>query len=414
LTIGALALLPLATTVAQVAPIAAPGFALAGEEEPAVDQAAAERAQGSKPALDDPGSPPASLDPIPLAILVDLGSGQVLYAKEPDRRFLPASITKVMTLYVAFELIARGQLDENQSFRMSEDAWKHWHGVGSTMFLDREHDATVHDLLMGIANVSANDACVVLAEGAAGSVPTWVALMNAEARRIGMANSHFGTPNGWMDEGQTYATPRDLATLAAAMLRRHPDLYRRYIGHQTSTWNGITQRNHDPILGKLEGADGIKTGFTNQAGYGFLGSAERNGRRLVMVIGSAALPRERARAASDLMDWGFAAFDSRSLFAPGAQVATAKVQDGETRSVPLIAPTAYSATSPRGTRQPVSLRVVYDGPLPAPIKQGDAVASLEIRIGDAAPQKVPLVAGANVAKAGPFRRLLNGLAGLVS
>lgn len=403
LTISALAaLLPLAATFAQV-----------GEEEAAADQAAAERAHGAA-TLDDPRQPPASLDPIPLAILVDLGSGQVLYAKEPDRRFMPASITKVMTLYVAFELISRGQLNENQTFRMSEDAWKHWHGVGSTMFLDREHEVTVHDLLMGIANVSANDGCVVMAEGAAGSVANWVALMNAEARRIGMTNSHYGTPNGWMDEGQTYVTPRDLATLAAAMLRRHPDLYHRYIGHQTSTWNGITQRNHDPILGKLEGADGIKTGFTNQAGYGFLGSAERNGRRLVMVIGSAEKPKERARAAADLMDWGFAAFDSRPLFAPDATVGEARVQDGEARSVPLLAPTAYSATSPRGTRAPVSLRLVYDGPLVAPIRKGDAVASLEIRVGSAAPQKVPLVAGADVARAGPLRRLLNGLAGLVS
>lgn len=403
LTISALAaLLPLAATWAQV-----------GEEEAAADQAAAERAKGGM-ALDDPRQPPASLAPIPLAILVDLGSGQVLYAKEPDRRFMPASITKVMTLYVAFELISRGQLSENQTFRMSEEAWKHWHGVGSTMFLDREHEVTVHDLLMGIANVSANDGCVVMAEGAAGSVANWVALMNAEARRIGMTNSHYGTPNGWMDEGQTYVTPRDLATLAAAMLRRHPDLYHRYIGHQTSTWNGITQRNHDPILGKLEGADGIKTGFTNQAGYGFLGSAERNGRRLVMVIGSAEKPKERARAAADLMDWGFAAFDSRPLFAPDAEVGSAKVQDGEARSVPLLTPTAYSATSPRGTHAPVSLRLVYDGPLVAPIRKGDTVASLEIRVGQAAPQKVPLVAGADVAKAGPFRRLLNGLAGLVS
>ncbi|MFC3174473.1 D-alanyl-D-alanine carboxypeptidase family protein [Novosphingobium bradum] len=370
----------------------------------AVDQAA----------LADPRNPPAALAPIPVALLVDLGSGQTLYAKEPDRRFMPASITKVMTLYVAFELIARGQLHEAQTFRMSAEAWKHWHSVGSTMFLDREHDVSVHDLLMGIANVSANDGCVVLAEGAAGSVANWVALMNAEARRIGMTNSHYGTPNGWMDEGQTYVTARDLATLGAAMIRRHPDLYHRYVGHETATWNGITQHNHDPILGKLEGADGIKTGFTNQAGYGFLGSAIRNGRRLVMVIGGADRHQDRARAAADLMDWGFAAFDSRPLFAAGTTVGSARVQDGEARSVPLVAPAAYSAASPRGLRQPVALRLVYDGPLPAPIRKGDAVAALEIRVGQGAPERVPLVAGADVARAGPWRRLLNGLAGLVS
>ena len=364
--------------------------------------------------LQDPRSPPASLAPIPVALLVDMGSGQVLYAKEPDRRFMPASITKVMTLYVAFELISRGQLNENQVFRMSEDAWKHWHGVGSTMFLDRDHDVSVYDLLMGIANVSANDGCIVMAEGAAGSVANWVALMNAEARRLGMTNSHYGTPNGWMDNGQTYVTARDLATLASAMIRRHPDLYRRFIGHETSTWNGITQHNHDPILGKLEGADGIKTGFTNQAGYGFVGSAIRGGRRLVMVIGSADKPKERANAAADLMDWGFAAFESRPLFPQGATVGSARVQDGDSSSVPLVAPADYSAASPKGTREPVRLRIVYDGPLPAPVDKGDAVAALEIRVGTGAPQRVPLVAGADVGKAGPLRRLLNGLAGLFS
>ena len=404
---------PPALTGAQVpAPQAAP--AALGEEDAAAAAVAAERGKAGAADLTDPNSPPASLAPIPLALLVDLGSGQTLFSREPDRRFMPASITKVMTLYVAFELISRGQLNENQTFRMSQEAWKHWHGVGSTMFLDREHDVTVHDLLMGIANVSANDGCIVMAEGAAGSVPNWVALMNAEARRIGMTNSHYGTPNGWMDEGQTYVTPRDLATLAAAMIRRHPDLYSRYIGHQTSTWNGITQHNHDPILGKLEGADGIKTGFTNQAGYGFLGSAIRNGRRLVMVVAGADRPKDRARAAADLMDWGFAAFESRPLFAAGAQVGSAKVQDGAAGSVPLLAPTAYAATSPRGKREPVALRIVYDGPLPAPIRKGDAVASLEIKVGNRPAERIPLVAGADVAKAGTFRRLLNGLAGLVS
>jgi D-alanyl-D-alanine carboxypeptidase (penicillin-binding protein 5/6) len=409
ITAGALAAaLPLALVAAQI-----PAAPLA-EEDAAAATVAAERSKGGSADLADPRNPPASLAPIPLALLVDLGSGQTLFAREPDRRFMPASITKVMTLYVAFELISRGQLNENQTFRMSEDAWKHWHGVGSTMFLDRDHDVTVHDLLMGIANVSANDGCIVLAEGAAGSVPNWIALMNAEARRIGMTNSHYGTPNGWMDEGQTYVTPRDLATLAATMIRRHPDLYHRYVGHETSTWNGITQHNHDPILGKLEGADGIKTGFTNQAGYGFLGSAVRNGRRLVMVVAGVDRPKDRARAAADLMDWGFAAFDSRPLFSAGVEVGRAKVQEGSARSVPLLAPMAYSATSPRGSREPVSLRIVYDGPLPAPIRKGDAVASLEIKVGNGAAARVPLVAGADVARADTWQRLLNGLVGLVS
>lgn len=358
-------------------------------------------------------SPPASLAPVPVALLVDLGSGQTLYAKDPDRRFVPASITKVMTLYVAFELISRKQLDPNAVFRMSEEAQKKWRNVGSTMFLDSQHPATVNDLLMGIANVSANDGCVVLAEGAAGSVANWVALMNAEARRLGMTNSHFGTPNGWMDDGETYVSARDLAKLATAILTRHPELYRRYIGHQTSTWKGITQRNHDPILGKVEGADGIKTGFTNQAGYGFLGSAIRGGRRLIMVVAGVDRHQDRARAAADLMDWGFAAFAARPLFGAGSTVGSARVQDGEASSVPLIAPVDYAASGPAGTHDPIRLAIVYDGPLKAPIRKGSVVADLQITVGSAPPNRVPLIAGADVARAGPFTRLLNGLRGLI-
>lgn len=362
--------------------------------------------------LADWHQPPASLAPIPIVLLVDLGSGQPLFARDADRRFVPASITKVMTLHVAFELMKRGQLNPAATYRMSEEAYKKWHAVGSTMFLDRQHDVSVHDLLMGIANVSANDGCVVLAEGAAGSVPNWIALMNAEARRLGMKDSHFGTPNGWMDDGQTYVSANDLAKLATAILTRHPDLYRQYIGHQTSTWNGITQRNHDPLLGKVEGADGIKTGFTNQAGYGFLGSVMRGGRRLILVVAGADRHQDRARAAADLVDWGFTAFESRPLFAAGSQVGAARVQDGEARSVPLVAPVDYAASHPRGLDAPVSLRIVYDGPLQAPVKKGAVVASLEIRSGSAAPNRVPLTAGADVPKAGLLARLRNGLAGL--
>jgi D-alanyl-D-alanine carboxypeptidase (penicillin-binding protein 5/6) len=351
---------------------------------------------------------------VPIGLLVDLGSGQTLYSKEEDRRFVPASITKVMTIYVAFEMLKRGQLHPNQRFRMSEEAYKHWHGVGSNMFLDRTKDVSVEELLLGISNVSANDGCVVLGEGAAGSVANWVAMMNAEARKLGMKDSHFGTPNGWMDEGETYVSARDLATLAEAMITRHPDLYHHYIGHPTFTWNGITQHNHDPILGKLEGADGIKTGFTNQAGYGFLGSASRNGRRLVMVVAGVDRHQDRAKAAAALMDWGFAAFDSRQIFAAGQSVGSARVQDGDSRTVPLVTPAAYSAASPKGGREPIKMQIVYNGPVRAPIAKGSAIASLEIRVGNQPAHRLPLVAGEAVGEAGVFARLMNGLAGLVS
>lgn len=361
----------------------------------------------------DPNRPPPEVDRVPIAMLVDLSSGQVLYAKEQDRRFVPASITKVMTLYTAFDLMRHKQLLPNQRFTMSDAAFRKWHRVGSTMFLDQTMAPSAVDLLLGIANVSANDACIVLAEGASGSVENWVTLMNAEARRIGMRDSHYGTPNGWMDDGETYVTARDLVTLAQALFAEFPGEYHSYIGHETMTWNGITQRNHDPILGKLNGADGIKTGFTNQAGYGFLGSAERNGRRLVLVVAGADRPSDRAGAAKALMEWGFDAFSSKRVFAPGAIVGQAKVQGGAARHVDLVAPQGLAMSAAKSGSDPVELKIVYEGPIEAPIEKGAIIASLEVRQGSLPPRRVPLIAGESIGRAGPFERLRNGLLALL-
>ena len=358
--------------------------------------------------LNDPNIPPAEVGPVPIALLIDLGSGQVLYAKEPDRRFVPASITKVMTLYLAFELLSRGQLKPEQVFRMSEDAYRKWHAVGSTMFLDRQHDVTAHELLMGIANVSANDGCIVLAEGAAGSVPNWIALMNAEARRLGMKDSHFGTPNGWMDKGNTYVSANDLVKLASAMLTRYPDYYRRFVGQPGMVWNGIAQPNHDPTLGVVPGADGIKTGFTGEAHYNYLGSAERHGRRLIMVLAGVEKPGDRAKAARALMEWGFDQWDDAPLFAQGQKLGAARVHGGLSDDVPLLAPRQLSATVPHGTREKVSMKITYNGPLQAPIAKGSQIARLEVKMGQDAPIVLPLVAGADVPAGGWVERFMQG------
>ncbi|HCI62017.1 MAG TPA: D-alanyl-D-alanine carboxypeptidase, partial [Erythrobacter sp.] len=204
----------------------------------------------------------------PIAYLLDATSGQVLYQREIDRRFMPASITKVMTTFLAFEWIDEGRLLRERIFGVRPETFRQWHRKGSTMFLAEDARVSVDDLLHGVTTVSANDGAVVLAEGAAGSVEDWVAAMNAKAREIGMANSHFGNPNGWMDEGRTFVTARDLGTLAQAMVVRHPTKYRHFVGAQGLEYNGIEQRNHDPITGVVPGADGIKTGYTNQAGFG--------------------------------------------------------------------------------------------------------------------------------------------------
>jgi D-alanyl-D-alanine carboxypeptidase (penicillin-binding protein 5/6) len=358
--------------------------------------------------------PPAEVDAAPVAMLVDMGSGRVLYQKDVARAFLPASVTKTMTTYVAFELLSQGKLHPDQVFAESDQAYKDWHMTGSRMFLERGQPVTVDQLLTGIMTVSANDGAVVLGEGYAGSVKGWTDLMNATAKKLGMNDSHFHTPNGYMDQGQTYVSARDLVKLATAMIERHPDLYHRYVGKPGLVFNGVAQNNHDPLLGKFPGADGIKTGFTGEAHYNYLGSAERNGRRLIMVLAGVERPPERVKAARALMEWGFDAWSSSPLFAQGQKLGTARVQGGAGDSVDLLTPRALSATVPRGTREKVSMRIIYEGPLKAPIAKGAQVGRLEVRVGQDAPVTMPLVAGADVAEGGMGRRLINGFRRMLS
>lgn len=349
---------------------------------------------------------------VPIALLVDLSSGQTLYSREPDRRFMPASITKVMTAFTAFELIGEGKISPEQLLMVSDRAWIDWHGVGSTMFLALHQRVSVDALLHGVTTVSANDGAAVLGEGLAGSLPKWTAMMNAKAREIGMRDSHFGTPNGWMDEGRTFVTARDLVKLANAMLTRHPELYARYFGHRLLKFNGFEQRNHDPVTGVVLGADGIKTGFTNQAGYGFLGSAERDGRRLVMVVAGAPSSRVQHQASREFLEWGFQAFSGRPLFAKGAIVGEAEVQGGADRSVDLLAPIALGYDLPAGQTGNVRLSIHYQGPLRAPIARGEQVAELEIAVEGMRPARVPLAAARDVPVANAAERLVNGVVGL--
>jgi D-alanyl-D-alanine carboxypeptidase (penicillin-binding protein 5/6) len=352
---------------------------------------------------------------VPIALLVDLSSGQTLFSRDADRRFVPASVTKVMSAYTAFKLIDSGKLSPATQLVVSKEIDEKWSGEGSSMYLKAGDRVTVGQLLLGITTVSGNDAAVMLAVSAVGSMDNWLALMNANAAELGMRNTHFGTPNGWMDEGRTYTSARDLVLLSEAMTTRYRDLYRRYFGHHRMTYNGIQQVNHDPVTGMVEGADGIKTGYTRQAGYNVLGSAERDGRRLVVVIAGAPTPGDRNRTARELLEWGFAAFQTRQLVAGGAAVGTAQVQGGAARHVPLqtmtpvLASAAADGALPRST-----LEIRYSGPLEAPIRRGDQVATLRVSTAGRPPHDVPLVAASDVAPANPLQRLRNGLLGLVS
>lgn len=359
----------------------------------------------------NPPEPPAELAGIPVSLLVDMGSPQELYARQPDQRFLPASMTKVMTAYVAFELMMQGKLKPDQLYTVSPQTAEAWSGHGTSMYLKSGEEVSADSLLHGIATASANDASVVLAEGFAGSLPVWTAMMNASARRLGMADSHFKTANGWPDNGQTYVTAHDLVKLSRALIARYPVFYRRYFGHKRFEWKGRTLVSHDPTVGIVPGADGIKTGHTNEAGYNFLGSAQRNGRRLVMVIGGARTEAQRAAASRALIEWGFTEWKSRPLFAKGARVGFARVQDGTANRVALMTPRPI-AFARYADDDPIYLRLSYRGPLKAPVAKGVEVASLIISTRDGVHAEVPLVAATAVDKAGPLDRLVNGLKNL--
>ncbi|MEM1196139.1 MAG: D-alanyl-D-alanine carboxypeptidase family protein [Pseudomonadota bacterium] len=348
---------------------------------------------------------------VPIALLVDAETGQVLFSRNSERRFVPASITKAMTLYTAFDLIADKKLDLRQSLVVRPETWREWRAKGSRMFLNAEERVPVASLLTGIATVSANDAAIVLAEGALGSVPAWTAQMNAKAREIGMTQSHFGTPNGWPDEGYTFTTARDLAVLGTALVRDHPRAFARFVGQPSFRYNRITQRNYDPLLGRVEGADGVKTGYTNEAGFGFLGTAKRGDRRLIVVVAGVDRSAVRARAARSLMEWGFDAFDQLRLFGETEVIGFARVQDGARRFVPLVSDGPITISVPRERAGDVRLSVIYDGPLRAPIAAREVVATLEIDAPGMDRVSVPLLARESVVKAGFLSRIANGIAG---
>ena len=349
----------------------------------------------------------------PIAYMTDLSSGAVLFEKNADKQIPPASMAKMMTVYVAFDLIQKGKLKLDDKFRVNEETWKNWNNQGSTMFLGVGDQVSVRELLHGIVTLSGNDACVVLAEGIAGTEPAFVALMNKRAKELGMSNSRFGNSNGWPDEGVTMVTARDLAKLGSATVNNFPKLYDAFYGQDEFEWNGITQSNRNPLMGKVAGADGLKTGHTEEAGYGFTGSAEQKGRRLVSVLAGLDSYGGRIEESVKFMNWGFNAWEPRKLFDKGAKVQTAEVQLGDSSSVSLVAPKDLFATIPKASDGKISIKVTYLGPIKAPISKGQPIATLVVTTADAGKQSVPLVAGEDVGEAGFFERVWAGLKSLL-
>jgi len=334
------------------------------------------------------------------AILVDIKTGTVLLDKNADAHMPTSSMSKAMTLYMVFEALKQGQLKLDDELPVSEKAWKM---EGSKMFIKVGSKVKAEDLIRGVAIQSGNDATVALAEGLAGTEEAFVERMNIRAGELGMANSHFMDASGW-PAPEHYSTPRDLALLAQRLMTDFPEYY-HYFGEKEFTYNKIHQPNRDPLLGKVAGADGIKTGHTDIAGYGLIGSAIRNGRRLVLVING--LPSEKARAeeGAKLLEWGFLNFENKEIFKAGDPVGTAKVWQGQEDEVPLAAEKDLTVVLPIARRAEMKMAVIYQGPLPAPIRKGSLAAKLHITIPDQPPLDVNLLAGKDVERKGVFGRV---------
>lgn len=349
----------------------------------------------------------------PVAYLVDSSSGALLFARDEKRRIPTASMAKMMTAWVAFEAIKSGKIKPQQQFVVSNNVWTKWNNTGSSMYLKANEKVSVENLLHGILTVSGNDASVVLAEGMAGTEAAFTKLMNAEARKLGMVDSRFGTANGWPDKGGTYSTAHDLSLLAQNIISQHPALFRQYFGQRSFAWSGVTQLNRNPLLGTIAGADGMKTGHSDEAGYCLTGTVQQGNRRLLMVL--AGLPTQAARIseARKLMQWGFAAWDSKPLFKKGGTVAQIPVQLGDESWVSVVAPRDLAATVAKGKSAKFKLSVRYRGPVKAPIKKGAEIAQLTVKLADGSQQIMPLVAGQSIETTGFLGRAWNGAKSLV-
>ena len=327
-------------------------------------------------------------------------TGSVLLEKNADELMPPASMSKIMTLYMAFERLRDGSLSLDDTFLVSAKAWRKG---GSKMFVEVDKRVRVEDLLRGVIVSSGNDAAIVLAEGLAGTEELFAEEMTRRAREIGLEHSVFKNATGWPDP-EHLMTARDLAILAQHTIENFPGLY-PYYAETTFTYNGIRQENRNPLLNKRTGADGLKTGHTQASGYGLTASVERDGRRLILVVNGLAGVRERATESARLIEWGFREFDTYALFKAGEVVEEAEVWLGEAARVPLVVASDVVVTLPRKARAEMTVAARYEGPIPAPIEAGAQVAKLVVSAPGIQPVEFPLVAGAGVERLGLFGRL---------
>jgi D-alanyl-D-alanine carboxypeptidase (penicillin-binding protein 5/6) len=349
----------------------------------------------------------------PHAILIEAQSGSVLFERAADDLIFPASLGKLATAEYLFNEIQQGRVKLTDEWQVSENAWRKGGAPSgtSTMFAAIHSRVPVADLIRGMIVQSANDACIVVAEALAGTEYEFGRKLTARQRALGFPKSIYVTSNGLPNPDEK-VTPRELGMLARHIILQYPDLYKVF-SEPDFTWNKIRQQNRNPLLGSLEGADGLKTGYTKEAGYGLVGSAVQNGIRLIVVVNGLKTPKDRAEEGKKLLEWGFRNFEARVLFAEGQELGDAKVFGGDKGSVPLVAPDAVRVMVPKNGGEKLIARIVYRGPVPAPVKAGTPLGSLKVwRDGNLVLQ-VPLKTAEDVGEGTMSQRALDGVSELV-
>ncbi|MGE0257381.1 MAG: D-alanyl-D-alanine carboxypeptidase family protein [Alphaproteobacteria bacterium] len=396
-------------SIGAAAALAAMTFATVPDISPAV---AASKPRPNNGAAADKVKPPVSLEAVgPIdtqarsALVMEVETGTVLLNKNADERIPPASMSKLMTAYLVFDYLKQGRAKLDDELPVSEKAWR---TGGSKMFVPLGERVKISDLIRGMVVQSGNDACVVLAEGLAGSEAAFVEQMNNEAKKIGLTNSHFANVDG-LPNPDHWMTAHDLAVVAMRTIKDFPEYYAIY-GEKDFTFNKITQGNRNPLLYKDLGADGLKTGHTEEAGYSLVGSAKRGDRRVLVVLSGLPSAKARAQESERLIEWAFREYNTVPLFTAGATVDDAQVWLGERPKVPLTVTKDLAVTVPRKSRKDMKVTVSYDQPVAAPVKQGQPLGKVVVTVPDMAPMETPLVAAADVERLGPLGRIA-GVAG---
>jgi serine-type D-Ala-D-Ala carboxypeptidase (penicillin-binding protein 5/6) len=348
----------------------------------------------------------------PTAILTEASSGAVLFEKNADELRAPSSMMKLVTAEVVFHAIKQGDIKLTDEYRVSENAWRRGGAPagGSTMFAALNSKISVDDLLHGAIIQSGNDACIVLAEAMAGNERAFAEVMTKRARELGLTRSTFGNSNGLPDPGNKM-TVRELATLARYIIQTYPEFYKLF-GEKEFTWNKIRQPNRNPLLNSLEGADGLKTGFTKEGGYGMVGSAVQNGTRLIVAINGLEDPEDRATEAKKMLEWGFRNFEVRTVFAENQTIGYAKVFGGDIRSVALASHEPVKVMVQKNGSDKLIARVVYRGPVRAPFEAGQKVGVVKVWRGANVAVETPVYATESVGRGSTMRRAVDGVAEL--